>query len=736
MMHNPSPEAKSVAESSAGPTKPLWQAKLTVQETDFIEFVSKDRVLVGTVNTHDLAGGLQPHEIILLNSATGEKVWTVPRRDYGSPQTLLAFHPVIIVEGSKQIVGLNPENGAQIWNRERAGQQSLLLPQRDLIVLLNRKAAPLTLSAVNVKTGHEAWSTQVENYALDKNTKLDITIMGDAVLLSGPEVAAFSTSEGKLLWRTPFPGAYGPKAATISPGDDLYFSDESAIRRADPASGKEIWRASTGGDAFQSLTANEGSVFFLLKGGGAEARDSIAAFDRAGEKQLWKCELPDRAASPMSVAGDRFYVTTPGDVLAMKVSDGSVVFKSEIPSNLQSRKQLPDYLRITNDRIIVAREDGVLEVQKTDGKFLFCDEVIGGQGFTYDYSANRFRHATMNMKPRSKKHPLKATPDSQTPEDNYRVAMVDQRAADEWTRRYYQTQSTNQINLINQATSVQVPGQSSPEYFAPRTAMVATAVVGAASGLAAGLSALGEARRIGSYRARVQKAFETHASSVQGNYYVRPAYVQHQGWSLHLVNLESGEHADILLSADADLNPDGFAANLPAFSLDGSRIVSKGLGANPGRPPEHQKLFRMPILNVDPSVLAFDLASIRFEPCSKSPVSPAKPVESATESADDDLLAAAYRNDVEAIRKALDSGANINTTSEYGATPLMLAAEASPGSKNANAVKLLLERGADPNIRDPGGLTAFEHVNLLTSVATKGFLSAQKQIRRAQKIEE
>jgi outer membrane protein assembly factor BamB len=124
---------------SPEPTKPLWQTKLKVQETDFIEFVSKDRVLVSTVDNDELGGGPIPRELMLLNSATGETVWTVPRVSYSSGQTLMDVNPVILIEGGKQIVALNPENGTRIWSQEP--EASLLLSDKTL-VLLNRWHIP------------------------------------------------------------------------------------------------------------------------------------------------------------------------------------------------------------------------------------------------------------------------------------------------------------------------------------------------------------------------------------------------------------------------------------------------------------------------------------------------------------------------------------------------------------------------------------------------------------------
>jgi outer membrane protein assembly factor BamB len=720
-----------VQETSAGPAKPLWQTKLSVQETDFIEFVSKDRVLVGTIDTSDLGGGLKPHAIMLLNSVNGETVWASPRGSYGSPQALLAFYPVILLQGSKQYAALNPGSGALMWSRDRAGENSLLLPGHDLIVFLTRKTPPMLLSAVNVKTGSEIWKTPVENYPEGKDVRVEVTTMGDAVLLSGPEVAAFSASDGKLLWRMPFPGIFGPKAAAITLGDDLYFSDGSTITRSDPASGKQIWHSAVSDGTFQALTANEGGVYVLLKGSGENPPDSIAALDRNNGKQLWKSDLMDRAASPMNILGDRLYVTTPGSVIALNAQDGSVAFKATIPTELQSRRQLPDNLRIERDRIIVARETGVLAVQKSDGKLLFADQVVGGKGFTYDYSTARFQHASMNAVSRNKKHPVQLNSDSASPEASYRVAMAQQRAVSQQIRVSQQ----NQLNMIKSATTQPV-GQNwslQQQRFAAKADLAATAAVGAIYVAVAVLNEIWMNRRMDSYREQIQHTFQTHASSLQEEFYVRPSYEQHRGWSLHVVNLETGEHANILLSADADLDPNVLAANLPAFSIDGSRIVSKGLGPNSERVETRKGLLRIRQEVTYPSILAFDFASLRFEQDSRSQIPEPKLAESAKNGPNDQLLVAAYQNDVEAARKSLEAGANVNAADAYGNTALMLAAEASAGSNNADVVKLLLERGADADARDPGGLTALEHIDLLVTTATKGFLAAHKALAKAQK---
>jgi outer membrane protein assembly factor BamB len=203
---------------------------------------------------------------MLLNSVTGETVWAVSREHYAFPQSILAVSPLIILQGSNQIVALNPANGAQIWNLESARSESLFLPSQNLIVFINHKPPPMSLVAVDIKTGNEVWKTPVENHPQGKEAKTELATMGGSVLLSGSEVAAFSVANGKLLWRMPFPGKYGAKATAIPLGDDLYFSDDAAISRADPASGKQMWSVPIADGRFQALTSDGRNAFALLKG--------------------------------------------------------------------------------------------------------------------------------------------------------------------------------------------------------------------------------------------------------------------------------------------------------------------------------------------------------------------------------------------------------------------------------------------------------------------------------------
>lgn len=62
----------------------------------------------------------------------------------------------------------------------------------------------------------------------------------------------------------------------------------------------------------------------------------------------------------------------------------------------------------------------------------------------------------------------------------------------------------------------------------------------------------------------------------------------------------------------------------------------------------------------------------------------------------EELILAARKSNVEAVKALLAKGADVNTKTEYGATPLFFACDRG----NAEIVKMLIDAGADVNITD------------------------------------
>lgn len=72
------------------------------------------------------------------------------------------------------------------------------------------------------------------------------------------------------------------------------------------------------------------------------------------------------------------------------------------------------------------------------------------------------------------------------------------------------------------------------------------------------------------------------------------------------------------------------------------------------------------------------------------------------------IFYAAMANDMGVARQYIASGESVNVRDKFGRTPLMLAVE----HGNTKLVQLLLQAGADPNIKTDTGLRAIDFARL------------------------
>ncbi len=83
----------------------------------------------------------------------------------------------------------------------------------------------------------------------------------------------------------------------------------------------------------------------------------------------------------------------------------------------------------------------------------------------------------------------------------------------------------------------------------------------------------------------------------------------------------------------------------------------------------------------------------------------------------EDLLAAARKGDLAAVKALVGKGADVNTRTHYGVTPLFYAA----ANGHLEVVRLLIDKGADPNPKD-----TFYNATAVGWAASKGQVAVVK----------
>ena len=88
-----------------------------------------------------------------------------------------------------------------------------------------------------------------------------------------------------------------------------------------------------------------------------------------------------------------------------------------------------------------------------------------------------------------------------------------------------------------------------------------------------------------------------------------------------------------------------------------------------------------------------------------------------TKAPDTSLWEAAMFGEIEAAKKAIADGANVNAKKEDGQTPLHFAVVAALDSGDNKVIELLIANGADVNAKDDSGLTPLDSVKRLSEAA-------------------
>lgn len=271
-----------------------------------------------------------------LDVGSGRELWrrdlgrTIGQTDYweycvSSP--VLAQGGVYVGSGSGRLFAIDHASGRIIWSSDigaRIRSTPLLTGDR---VIVGTNSGHVV--AVDRSNGRILWRFATEGAAhdfsfKDNDTRSVVTapiVIGDIVIAGGRDgnVYGIDLQTGAKRWQETHDGGSWI-LGLAGDGSRFYSGSGSAfiVQAAEPASGKEIWRAPTANAMFGGL-ARAGNV--LVSNG---SNGHLFGFDADSGGQLWRFRLPDMSlSSPLVASGVIFTGSDDGSVYALETSPAS-----------------------------------------------------------------------------------------------------------------------------------------------------------------------------------------------------------------------------------------------------------------------------------------------------------------------------------------------------------------------------------------------------------------------------
>ncbi|MFG2637575.1 serine/threonine-protein kinase [Streptomyces sp. NPDC048362] len=261
-----------------------------------------------------------------LGLADGSRLWrrTIGGKDATGMPVLAGGSLLLPADGGRRVLALDPASGRLRWQRALAGDTGTRIAGGMLLIT----GADGTLTAVEARTGHEAWHRRLPAHGTATLTPTTDGSLVHAATTSADGaytlVTTVETRTGAERWQARLRGALRPvggqDGSLVLLSDDITAAATDAVVRYSPAT-KTARRTALPVPLTTPQAAVRGDVLYLLAAGG-----SLDAIDLGTGKRLWHLETAvSRGSSPVATA-ERVYFSAPdGRLLAVDARDGRLL---------------------------------------------------------------------------------------------------------------------------------------------------------------------------------------------------------------------------------------------------------------------------------------------------------------------------------------------------------------------------------------------------------------------------
>jgi outer membrane protein assembly factor BamB len=288
-----------------------------------------------------VGGGFSSSTMYALDASTGKQLWSAQElADPGPTAVVAEDDDVAFNTFSCSMVVLDAKTGKQRWSKwtgsETPNQPAIY---KNLVIAPHPSDEGYSLSAYTRKSGHEVWSSPIDNHIL--TTPI---VHGDSVYVSTTSGTLYRvTTEGKRVWSKSINAASAP------------WIDGDTVHLAVREGGQEVQ---------VELAASDGHRLRTF----AKAKSPGDVPEDAGTG-VWAFE----GARPVVVGGVR-YAAMPSSVEARDVRTGEVIWTRESPKADTTRKV---------NSVVVA--GSLVMVATRDGQVLALDKATGSQRMAFSF---------------------------------------------------------------------------------------------------------------------------------------------------------------------------------------------------------------------------------------------------------------------------------------------------------------------------------------------------------------
>ena len=720
-----------------------WQKKIDAKEIDYLNFVDKNRILVGTLDLNSLNWRPEYKELFLVDSKTGNRIWSVPRINFfmDNQKIMLTEQALLIKSTNKKdtktkYFSMDIDTGEELWEYEAKNMISFTILNQKMneLIIVTGEKDNLYIVGQNLTKKTKNWETMLSGFNIIKKEPLKLEINENSLYISGDRIARLSLEDHKTVWNQKLPIDNSEDFNLLFLNENLFCYNQSNLAKLNINNGDLLWSLPKH-KKIKHVALFEDDLIILLKDtDGKNAQYSIEKIGSKTNNSIWSIPLKDPLQSSLIRETDNLYFATNRYLYCLDYDSGHIKYSHEIPGILQAKRLQVDILKISGDTIILAKENGIAAFGKDNGELFYFHYIDGIRPYTLSYIFNKLHLNAIASAKKGKE--IEETENYEISDMMKQIQFNQAQKAALYANRGFAGLSMTENRILS---THQMRGSYLTSAWETTSGME-MAQLSAAAGTAIGTAIVSQmklttiASRAKCNSIMADNTITTFNNALSLNYFIRPYYKN--GWNFAVINLTNGTRANIPVCDPYNiLSING--ANLATFSFlpEEHKLVFKCYHSDKHKKekyfqkamyPEVDPLFSKKAELTYPFLTVIDLTGLEFKQYDNSKYE----IKSISEIGDpeQELIVSIKKRETKKAMELISKGADVNVRDEYGLTPAIYTGV----TDNKKLAKFLMKQGADFSVTDDNGWAPW-HYAFYCNVKPKSHGILNKYYRKQSK---